>query len=223
MKFNIAIDGPSAAGKSTIANLLAEKYNLVKLDTGAMYRAVGYLVKQNKLDVDNEASVLSVFDNLDLHYLADGTMVLNGEVIADQIRNDEISLLASSASKHLRVREKLVKLQQEIAKSKGYVLEGRDIGTVVLPDAFIKIYLEGDVKVRAKRRHAEYILNGLEVSLADIEADIRKRDHQDINREHSPLKKALDAYVVDVTNLNIDEVITAISEIVDKKLGVKND
>ncbi len=223
MKFNIAIDGPSAAGKSTIANLIAKKYNLVKLDTGAMYRAVGYLVYKNNLDVEDEESVLSVFNNLKLHYLEDGTMVLNDEVINDQIRNDNISLLASSASKHLKVREKLVKLQQDIASDLGYVLEGRDIGTVVLPNALVKVYLEGDVSVRAARRHAEYINKGLDVDLSDIEADIKKRDHQDINREHSPLKKADDAIAIDVTNLNIDEVILAISQIVDEKLGVIND
>lgn len=223
MKFNIAIDGPSAAGKSTIANLIAKKYNLVKLDTGAMYRAVGYLVYKNNLDVEDEESVLSVFNNLRLHYLEDGTMVLNDEVINDQIRNDNISLLASSASKHLKVREKLVKLQQDIASDLGYVLEGRDIGTVVLPNALVKVYLEGDVSVRAARRHAEYINKGLDVDLSDIEADIKKRDHQDINREHSPLKKADDAIAIDVTNLNIDEVILAISQIIDEKLGVIND
>lgn len=223
MKFNIAIDGPSAAGKSTIAQLLADKYNLIKLDTGAMYRCVGYLIKELNLDVEDEDSVLNVFDNFDLEIKADETIILNNKVINDKIRNDAISMLASRASKHQKVREKLVSLQQDIAKSKGYILEGRDIGTVVLPDALIKIYLEADVSIRAERRYKEYMEKDMEVKFKDIEDDIKKRDHQDINRKHSPLKKAKDASVIDVSYSTINEVIENISNIIDKRLGEFHD
>lgn len=219
MKFNVAIDGPSAAGKSTISKLIAKKFDLIKLDTGAMYRCVGYLVDKNNLNVEDEASVLKVFDNFDLDIKNDGSITLNNVLMNDKIRNDKISMLASKASKHLKVREKLVSLQQEIAKSKGYILEGRDIGTVVLPDALVKIYLEADVKVRAKRRFQEYLEKNMQVDYKDIEADIRQRDFQDINRENSPLKKADDAKVVDVSDLNIEEVVNEISKIIQKKLG----
>lgn len=223
MKFNIAIDGPSAAGKSTIAQLLAEKYNLIKLDTGAMYRCVGYLIKEKKLDVETEKSVLKVFDNFDLDIKADGTITLNNKMMNKKIRNDEISMLASKASKHEKVREKLVSLQQDIAKSKGYILEGRDIGTVVLKDALVKIFLEAKVTIRAERRYKEYIEKNMDVNFSDIENDIKERDYQDINRKHSPLKKAKDAIVVDVSYLNIDEAIKEISDIIDKKLGEYHD
>lgn len=221
--FNIAIDGPSAAGKSTIADLIAKKYQLIKLDTGAMYRIVGYLVDKNNLDVEDEQAVLSVFDDMDLNVKADGSMILNGKLVADEIRNDKVSMLASTASKHLGVRERLVKLQQDIASQQGYILEGRDIGTVVLPDALVKIYLEADVDVRAKRRYDEYIAKGSDVSYEEIYEDIKKRDYQDKNREHSPLKQADDAVLIDVSDLDIDGVVEAISKIVDRKIGGKND
>lgn len=223
MKFNVAIDGPSAAGKSTIAALIAQKYNLIKLDTGAMYRCVGYLIDKNNLDVEDEEAVMKVFDFFDLNIDVDGRIILNNEVLNEKIRNDKISMLASSASKHKKVRAKLVKIQQEMAKTKGYILEGRDIGTVVLPDALVKIYLEADVGIRAQRRYAEYVKKGLDVDLRLIEDEIRKRDYQDINREHSPLKKAEDAQVVNATNLNVAEVVAEISSIIDKKLGELHD
>lgn len=217
--FNVAIDGPSAAGKSTIAQLIASKYNLVKLDTGAMYRIVGLLVFNNNLDVEDENEVLSVFNNMDLDVKTNGDMYLNGKLVSDEIRNDNISMLASTASKHMKVRERLVKLQQEISKSGGYLLEGRDIGTVVLPDALVKIFLEADSDVRAKRRYDEYISKNIEVNYEDIREDIEKRDYQDKNREHSPLVQAEDAVLLDVTNLSIDEVVEAISNIIDSKVG----
>lgn len=223
MKFNIAIDGPSAAGKSTIAQLLADKYNLIKIDTGAMYRCVGYLINQKDLDVENEASVLKVFEDFDLDIKVNGDIFLNDMLMNDKIRNDKISMLASKASKHEKVREKLVALQQEMALSKGYVLEGRDIGTVVLPDALIKIYLEADLDIRAQRRYDEYVENNMNVEYKEIKDDIEKRDFQDINREHSPLKKAKDASVVDVSYLTIDKVVEEISNIIDRKLGEYHD
>lgn len=223
MKFNIAIDGPSAAGKSTIAQLLADKYKLIKLDTGAMYRCVGYLVKKMDLDVNDEDSVLKVFNNFDLEIKADGSIYLNSFKINEEIRNDEISMLASMASKHLKVRNKLVALQREIASEKGYVLEGRDIGTVVLPDALIKIFLEADLLVRVQRRFDEYKSKGMQVDFQQIKSDMNKRDFQDRNRKHSPLLKADDAIVIDVSYLSLDEIIEQLSKIIDKKLGVLHD
>lgn len=223
MEFNIAIDGPSAAGKSTISNIIAKKYNLVKLDTGAMYRIIGYLVKVSNLDENIEDEVLSVFDDMNLEVLKDGSMKLNGNLVSDEIRTDEIAMLASKLSQHLKVRERLVALQQDIAKDLGYLLEGRDIGTVVLPDAKVKIYLEASSEVRAKRRYDEYISKGVTADYDEILEDVVKRDYQDKNREHSPLKQADDAVLVDVSYMNIDEVVEAISQIIDKKIGDCND
>ncbi|NLC33663.1 MAG: (d)CMP kinase [Erysipelothrix sp.] len=215
--FNVAIDGPSAAGKSTIANLIAEKYNLVKLDTGAMYRALGLLAIQSNTDVEDEEAIVALFSDLNLDMKADGTIILNGQDISNEIRNDKVSMAASTASKHESVRAKLVKLQQDIAKQGGYLLEGRDIGTVVLPDAKIKIYLDANSETRAQRRYDEYISKNLDVNFDDIKKDIEKRDYQDMNREHSPLKQADDAVLIDVSSLTIDEVVAAISKIIEQK------
>lgn len=215
--FNVAIDGPSAAGKSTIANLIAEKYNLVKLDTGAMYRALGLLAIQSNTDVEDEEAIVALFSDLNLEMKADGTIILNGQDISNEIRNDKVSMAASTASKHESVRAKLVKLQQDIAKQGGYLLEGRDIGTVVLPDAKIKIYLDANSETRAQRRYDEYISKNLDVNFDDIKKDIEKRDYQDMNREHSPLKQADDAVLIDVSSLTIDEVVAAISKIIEQK------
>lgn len=212
MKINIAIDGPSAAGKSTIANLLAQKLHYAHLDTGAMYRCVAYAAICQNIDLSNEAALAAMLDHLDIHFDAAGEVWMGTENVSQAIRTNEISMAASTVSAHPQVRKRLVAKQQEIARDKGYILDGRDIGTVVLPDAELKIYLIASAEARAKRRCKEYEEKGLKADYETIYRDIEQRDYQDSHRKTSPLKKAADAWEIDTSNMTIDEVITHIME-----------
>lgn len=212
MKINIAIDGPSAAGKSTIANLLAQKLHYAHLDTGAMYRCVAYAAICQNIDLSNEAALAAMLDHLDIHFDAAGEVWMGTENVSQAIRTNEISMAASTVSAHPQVRKRLVAKQQEIARDKGYILDGRDIGTVVLPDAELKIYLIASAEARAKRRCKEYEEKGLKADYETIYRDIEQRDYQDSHRKTSPLKKAADAWEIDTSDMTIDEVITHIME-----------
>lgn len=212
MKINIAIDGPSAAGKSTIANLLAQKLHYAHLDTGAMYRCVAYAAICQNIDLSDEAALAAMLDHLDIHFDAAGEVWMGTENVSQAIRTNEISMAASTVSAHPQVRKRLVAKQQEIARDKGYILDGRDIGTVVLPDAELKIYLIASAEARAKRRCKEYEEKGLKADYETIYRDIEQRDYQDSHRKTSPLKKAADAWEIDTSNMTIDEVITHIME-----------
>jgi len=223
MKFNLAIDGPSAAGKSTIANSLASKYHLIHLDTGAMYRAVAYQAALLSLDPSDEEAMADIAKNLPLEMTADGRVLLDQIDISDKIRNETISWMASVLSKHKKVRECLVALQQKIAGKGGYVLDGRDIGTVVLPDAELKIFLTASSKARTRRRLLEYQAKGLKVSEEEIAADIIKRDQQDSTRANSPLKPAADAIIIDTSDMSIEEVIAKISSYIDERFVKDHD
>lgn len=214
---NIAIDGPSAAGKSTIATELAKALSYVHLDTGAMYRTIAYACVTHGVDVDDEDAVKKLLDTIHLEFK--GTKIyLDGLEISDKIRSKEISMKASDVSKHSFVRSRLVQLQQSIAKHKGYILDGRDIGTVVLPDAEVKIYLVANVDARARRRYDEYITKGIQADYDEIYKDIVARDLQDSSRAISPLKKADDAIEVDSSNLNVKEVCNLIMEYIEKEV-----
>lgn len=216
-KFNIAIDGPSGVGKSTIANLLADIYHMIHLDTGAMYRCVAYYLLKNKVDVNNEKELLDALDNIDISFQED-QVFLNGENVSKEIRMNEISMAASKFSALHAVRKKLVSLQQQIAKNKGYILDGRDICSVVLPDAEVKIYMDASSKARAQRRYQEYISKGIDADYETIFQDIVARDYQDSHRENSPLQVAEDAQVVDTSDMTIDEVVEEIQKIIDEKV-----
>ena len=220
MKFNIAIDGPSAAGKSTIARYLARKYNLIHLDTGAMYRAVALKALREHADVNEEDEIVNVLKNADISMDVNGQIFLNGENITSLIRTEEISWNASTLSKHAKVRQDLVKRQQDIAKEKGYILDGRDIGTVVLPDAEVKIFLTASSDARAKRRYQEYLEKGIEVNYEQVLNDIKQRDIQDSTRANSPLVIAEDGIEVDTSDLDIEEVIDKINDIIKEKIEV---
>lgn len=222
MKVNIAIDGPSAAGKSTIAKRCATMLGYSHLDTGAMYRCVAYKALQNNISLDDEKKVIEMIDNMKISFDSEGHVYIDGNDVTLAIRTNEISMGASNVSKLLLVRERLVQLQQEIAKDKGYILDGRDIGTVVLPDAELKIYLIASSKARAQRRIKEYIEKNIEFDEQEIIEDIERRDYQDMNREHSPLKKAEDAIEIDSSDLTIDEVVQKIKEELNQ-LGVQYD
>lgn len=221
---NIAIDGPSGAGKSTIAKSLSKKYNITYLDTGAMYRVVGLKVYLTNTDIYNEEQLNSILKNLDLEikYTNDEQHVyLDGEDVSTKIREHHISKIASDVSAIPACRLKLVELQREIAKKTDCVLDGRDIGTYVLPDANVKIFLTADAEVRADRRHKELLQKGQNIDKATILNDILIRDKNDSTRAFAPLKQAEDAIALDSTHLNIEEVLQKIEAILIEK-GIFN-
>ena len=209
---NIAIDGPAGAGKSTIAKKVAQELGSVYVDTGAMYRAIGLYMLENGISMDDEEAVIGALENcdIDLRY-TDGTqhIFLNGRDVSSDVRKEDVGKAASMVSKILPVREKLVDLQRIIAARTPVVMDGRDIGTVVLPDAELKIYLTASSHVRALRRFEE-LSQKFDLSevpeIQFLEQAIKMRDERDMNREHSPLKKADDAVVVDSSEMTIDEV-----------------
>ena len=219
MKINIAIDGPSAAGKSSIADVLANKLGYTHLDTGAMYRAVAYSAFKNGIAIDDEENVVKMIENMSLEMPADGRVILDSEDISGLIRTNEISMGASNVSKLQNVRKALVAMQQRIAKDGGYILDGRDIGTVVLKDAPVKLYLVASAKARADRRVKQDAEKGIIDDWQTIYDDILKRDYQDSHREHSPLKKADDAIEIDTSDMTKEEVVEKVMKIVEEKIG----
>lgn len=222
MRINIAIDGPSAAGKSTIAKRLATQLNYVHLDTGAMYRCTALKALKSNIKLDDEAAVCEMLKSTDIKMTPDGQIFLDGEDVTKEIRNDDVSMAASDVSKLEKVREDLVKRQQEMAKDKGFIMDGRDIGTVVLKDAEVKIFLTASVEARALRRYKQnQELGILDNDLEKIKEDIAQRDYQDTHREHSPLRQAEDAIKVDTSDLTIDEVVDTIMKIVSERIGSK--
>ena len=219
MSFNIAIDGPAGAGKSTIAKQLAKELGFVYVDTGAMYRAFAYYFITNNIASDDEAAISAACPNVTISLTyEDGVqnVWLNGENVSGVIRNEEVGKMASSTSVYPVVRAKLVELQQKLAATTDVIMDGRDIGTVVLPNADVKIYMTASSAVRAKRRFDELVAKGVECNLDEIEKDIIERDYRDMNRETSPLKKADDAYELDTSALDIDGVVKAMKEIIEK-------
>lgn len=220
MSFNLAIDGPAGAGKSTIAKQLAKKLGYIYVDTGAMYRALSlYLIRHN-IAADDIEGIKSVLDDIDIDLEYDnGTQVviLNGENVNGLIRTEEVSAMTSASSKNACVREKLVDLQRKIAEKQDVVMDGRDIGTCVLPNANLKIYLTASSRTRAERRWKEYNEKGIQCDINKIEEDIIARDNQDMTREVSPLRQAEDAILVDSSDMTIEEVIDTIYKLVEKK------
>ena len=218
--FQIAIDGPASAGKSTVAKIIAKKLHFIYCDTGAMYRAVTYLGLLHHADLNDAKALLDLLELAPISFAASATgqKVFLGDLdVTAEIRTPEVSENVSGVSALAAVREKLVHLQQEIANSQDIVMDGRDIGTHVLPHAQVKIFLVASVAERAKRRYDENISKGLASDLAEIEAAIEKRDYLDSHREVSPLMKAADAEEVDTTGLTIEEVVAVIEKIVATK------
>lgn len=222
MAFNIAIDGPAGAGKSTIAKTLAKELGFVYVDTGAMYRAMAYFFLQKGIDKDDEAGITAAVDGADVTIrYEDGAqqVLLNGENITGSLQTEQVGNMASATSIYPAVRTKLVALQQKLAKTTDVIMDGRDIGTCVLPDAQVKIYLTASVETRAARRYKELIEKGESADLEKIAADIEERDYRDMHREMSPLRQAEDAVLVDSSEMSIDEVVAVIREIAAKKRG----
>lgn len=218
MKKNIAvaIDGPSAAGKSTIAKLVAKKENFIYIDTGAMYRCVAYYCLSQKIDLNNEKEVENCLKDIHIQLTHDNKVLLNDQDVSLDIRTDEVSLGASIVSRYMAIRKFLVDSQRKMASSGNVILDGRDIGTVVLPNADLKIYQVASVETRALRRYKENLERGLEANLEVIKEEIEQRDYQDMNRTISPLKKADDAIEIDTSNLTLDEVVEVVLNLIHK-------
>ncbi len=217
----IAIDGPASSGKSTIAKLLAEEYNLVYVDTGAMYRALTFQALKNGIQVDQEDELMDLLSDLDITFkrIEDGQLVfVNGQDVTQNIRQNDVTNNVSMVASFEKVREELVERQREIAEDTGVAMDGRDIGTVVLPKADVKIFLVASVEERAIRRHLENQEKGIESNLEKLKEEIIARDTFDSNREVSPLKQAEDAVLLDTTSQSILEVVDKCKEIIRKKL-----
>ncbi|MCR4785536.1 MAG: (d)CMP kinase [Lachnospiraceae bacterium] len=210
---NVAIDGPAGAGKSTIARRAAADLGYIYVDTGAMFRALGLYMKRKGVDLDDTAAIASRVDeaDIDIRYVS-GTqcVILNGENVNDSIRTEEISNAASKVAVVGEVRKKMLILQRGIAAKHDVIMDGRDIGSAVLPDADIKIYLTASVDVRAERRYKENISKGMDSDLEEIKKDIRERDERDMNRKEAPLVKVADATEIDTSFMTIDEVVEKI-------------
>lgn len=213
MGFNVAVDGPAGAGKSTIAKAAAKELNLIYVDTGAMYRAIALFMLREGVDLSDRQAIIEKCPRADVTIrYEDGVQVvfLNGENVNAFLRTEEVGETASVISPIPEVRKNMVALQKELAAHSDCIMDGRDIGTCVLPDAQLKIYLTASSEVRAKRRYDELAAKGVESDFQKIKADIEERDYRDMHREISPLKKAEDAVIVDTSDMTVDEVIASI-------------
>ena len=223
MAYSVAIDGPAGAGKSTIAKLISREMGYIYVDTGAMYRAMAVYFSKNKVNPEDESAINEAVKNVDIkieYQNGEQQVILNGENVTGLLRTEETGNMASKTSKYKEVRSKLVELQRELAKTTDVVMDGRDIGTTVLPDVFVKIYLTASSDARAKRRYDELVAKGEQCDLSAIKEDIEKRDYQDMHREISPLKQAEDAVLLDTSDMNIEQVVAAMRDIIDN--AVKN-
>ncbi len=220
-RLTIAIDGPSGAGKSTVANSLGRRLGYVYIDTGAMYRSVAVRVKEKGILPEDELAVGQLASSLRITFTAEGeqTRILcDGEDITEAIRTPEISRLASFISRQKRVREALVRMQREMGREGGVILEGRDIGTVVFPDADVKFYLDAECEERVRRRYHEMVGKGVKVDFRETQEELLERDYNDMHRSHSPLKKADDALFVDTTHRSVEEIVDEMALIVRAKI-----
>ena len=226
-KFSIAIDGPSGAGKSSLAKRCAKEFGFIYVDTGAIYRTVGLASYRAGIDRKNEAAVLEILPGLDIKMGYDESglqrMYLNGEDVSEAIRMPEISICASDVSAHPGVRLFLMEMQRKMARENNVIMDGRDIGTVVLPDAQLKIFLTASAEARAQRRLLELKNKGVETDFESVLKDIQYRDEQDSNRAAAPLKAADDAVYVDTSDIDFDESFELFCKIITEKLALEKE
>lgn len=222
MKYSVALDGPSGSGKSTVAALLAERLGLVHIDTGAMYRAVTFLCLSKGVDPKNEKASVALLPQADIELTVDGKVMLNGTDISKEIRSNPVSDNVSYIASYKDIRLFLVDKQREMAKNLSVVMDGRDIGTYVLPEADVKIYQVASAETRAERRYKENCEKGINSSYDEVLANLRKRDYIDSHRSFAPLRPAPDAVTLDTSDLTIEEAVQACIEIIREKLAEKN-
>lgn len=221
MIYNIAIDGPAGAGKSTIARRVAKELSFIYVDTGAMYRAMALYLLRKEVNRDDTEQIGNICQDAEIsieYQNGEQIVLLNGENVNSYLRTEEVGNMASVSSAVPRVREKLLSLQRKLAKDMSVVMDGRDIGTTILPDADVKIYLTASSLTRAKRRYLELQEKGTVCNLDDIQKDIEERDQRDMNREISPLRQAKDAVLVDSSDLTIQQVVDRILQIFRSKI-----
>ena len=221
--YSVAVDGPSGAGKSTLSKAVAKELGIVYVDTGAIYRSIGYYIYKNGMDPKDAAAVVAVLPQIrvDMRYSDDGLqhMLLNGEDVTEQIRLPEISMYASAVSAIPEVRTFLLEMQRDMARKQDVLMDGRDIGTVVLPDATVKIFLTASPEARATRRWKEYQAKGMPNTYEEVLADVKQRDYQDTHRAAAPLKQAEDAVLLDTSELNFEQSLDAMKQIIAQKVG----
>ena len=217
MSFVVAIDGPAGAGKGTITKLVGEKLGLVNIDTGATFRCVALNMIQKNVKMEEEEKIQEILDDINIEMNSNGKIFLNGEDVTHRIRENDVNNLVSPVSTLQIVRNKLLEIQRNIAKGKNVIMEGRDIGTVVFPNANVKIYLDATAEERARRRVLQNKEKGIESSYEEVLNGIKERDERDSNRKIAPLKKAEDAIYVDSTNLTIEQVVEKIIGIINDK------
>ena len=224
MIYSIALDGPGGAGKSSIAKQVAKRKGIVYVDPGAMYRAIALYMLKNNIDIKDQTAVVNRLPQVDIQLeYRDGTqcIILNGEDVSTAIRTSEVSMAASITSAYKEVRAFLMDTQRNVAKTTSVIMDGRDIGTVFLPDAQVKIFMSADSRIRAHRRHKELLEKGDTVTFEEVLADIEKRDWQDINRKEAPLRQADDAVLLDTSHLDFEQAVQAVLDIIDKKVKLK--
>lgn len=222
---SIAIDGPSGAGKSTVARKCAELFGFVYVDTGAIYRTIGLAAFKNGIDTKDASSVVAMLPELDidLRYndCGEQRMFLNGEDVSSEIRRPEISMCASNVSAIAAVRDYLTEMQRSMAKKHDVIMDGRDIGTVILPNADVKVFLTASPEARAQRRYKELLAKGSKIGFEDVLSDMKLRDEQDINRAAAPLKAADDAVIVDTSSMNFDDSVKLVCALISEKTGIQ--
>lgn len=221
MSFVVAIDGPAGSGKGTVAKLISEKLGFINIDTGATFRCIALAMLQRNIKKEEEDKIRELLDHIDINMKPDGTILLNGEIVTNRIRENDVNALVSPIAVIKIVRDKLLEVQRKIAEGKNVVMEGRDIGTVVFPDADVKIYLDASPEERAKRRLKQNQEKGIDSSYKEVLQNIIDRDKRDSNREIAPLKQADDAIYLDSTNLSIEEVVEKITDIIKRCLVCK--
>ena len=224
MSFIVAVDGPAGSGKGTVTKRIEKEIGLKNLDTGATYRCVALEAIRHGYTVQDEEKIIKLLDNIDIKIENEGSqdiILLNGEDVSKEIRNKPVTQIVSYISSIIPVRKKMVELQRKLTEGKNVIVEGRDIGTVVFPNADLKIYLDADEKIRAQRRYKECIEKGIETTYEDVLENIKVRDENDKGKKYGALKKAEDAIVVDTTDMTIDEVVQKIKEMIKEKIKNK--
>ena len=219
MSIVVAVDGPAGSGKGTVTKRIEKELGLTNLDTGATYRCIALVALRRGLNVENEEEIINLVDEIQIDIKNDGDkdiILLNGKDVSEEIRELNVTKIVSPISSIIPLREKMVKLQRKLAEGKDVIVEGRDIGTVVFPNADLKIYLDASVEVRAQRRYKENLERGFETTYEEVLESIKQRDYNDMHKKVGALKKADDAVVVDTSNLSIDEVVEVVKKLIKK-------